>query len=176
MNFPYSESKLSATSGISRFDLKRLRKEHLKKGKDWVNRPKCGGILLSENAIKKLGESIPVLESLSRSTALDQCKPILSGGVESRHAATHVRSGGTNKADHSGSSAPPAQKLTVVRIPPNPRIVLAKDEDGEIQRVWVGRNQMFVPGDVLEVEPVPNDVGMWRFIGNMPRDKRRNRP
>lgn len=68
---------------------------------------------------------------------------------------------------------PSRVRLTVVKLPPNTRLVLARTSDGEERRVWVGSNENFVVGDVIEAEPYPGVKDVWRITSQMPKSRRR---
>jgi hypothetical protein len=145
--FPYSESLIGREIGVSRGTLRSWRGLHLEESLDWQ---KNGAeILLSEDGVKRVaklaGVSLPNLD-------LTHC---LAGQKKNGAVAT-------------------AKKMVVVPpMPINPRVVLAEDENGERSLVDVGRNGMFVFGDVIEVGPHPVQQGIWRHLGDIPRDRRR---
>ena len=65
------------------------------------------------------------------------------------------------------------KKMRVSQIPPNPRMVLAQDDDSDCHLVYVGNNTTFVVGDEIEVVPHSIQKGIWTHLGQPPRDRRR---
>ena len=65
------------------------------------------------------------------------------------------------------------RELGVVRIPANPRLVLANYEqlDGvqQLVRVWVGINRNFKPRMRLKARRGESENAPWRLVGKRPR-------
>jgi hypothetical protein len=63
-------------------------------------------------------------------------------------------------------------ELEVVRIPPNPKLVMACYETGgskQIVRVWVGINKNFVPRMRLRAQRGATENQPWKLVGRRPR-------
>jgi hypothetical protein len=64
------------------------------------------------------------------------------------------------------------RELEVVRIPLNPRLVLASLDEGgpkQVVRVWVGVNRNFRPRMRLRAKRGSGENALWRLIGKRPR-------
>jgi transposase-like protein len=142
--FPYSESLIGREIGVSRGTLRSWRGLHLEESLDWQ---KNGAeILLSEDGVKRVAKLAGV--SLPN--------------LDLTHCLAGQKKNGAMK------------KMTVVPpMPINPRVVLAEDDAGKRHLVDVGRNETFVFGDELEVGPHAVQQGIWRHLGDIPRDRRR---
>ena len=159
--FQYSESKIASACGVSRYDMVKLRKEYLRDGIDYRNLGRNGGVAYSDGAVKALTPHLPL-------SGLDLKE--VEVWDKKRFPVEIANPEGWVKIEPA-----PAAQLQVVRIPPNPRLVLAKDEKGEVYRVFVGRNMTFVIGDRLPVEPWEGNPGVYKHVGQIPRDRRRQR-
>ena len=63
-------------------------------------------------------------------------------------------------------------ELEVVRVPPNPRLVLGSyEKDGvkQVVKVWVGINRNFKPRMKLKAQRGEGENEPWRLIGKRPR-------
>jgi hypothetical protein len=64
------------------------------------------------------------------------------------------------------------RELEVLRIPLNPRLVLASLDEGgpkQVVRVWVGVNRNFRPRMRLRAKRGCGENALWRLIGKRPR-------
>jgi hypothetical protein len=68
-------------------------------------------------------------------------------------------------------------EVEVVRLPPNPRLVICRCVVGGFRcKVWVGRNSNFVPGMRFKVHKSAvetSSVTPWKYDGALPRRKGR---
>ena len=157
--FQYSEALFAQETGLSRVDAKFLRDRHLHENEHW--KKKGGEIALSASGVKWLWRRLrprPALFDLGR---------CVIGAANEKNGAAPILLG--------SPSHPIPRKMTVLAIPPNPMVVRATDEYGAEQLVYVGRNFNFTRGDKLDVAPHESQQGLWRFLGSLPRDKRRPR-
>jgi hypothetical protein len=161
--FTYSEAKLSDRLGISRADIKSFRDGQLRPALDW--KKLAGEVVLSAVGVKKLWRA---LESRPARFDLAAClisSPGQKDGVPvNGDSATEILLG--------SALMPIPAMMTVTRICPNQRLVLAQQTEGldrRTQPVWVGRNENFVMGMRIKCAPKPNAPGMWRFMGVLPQ-------
>jgi hypothetical protein len=148
--FKYSEARLAEAIGIDRDQL-RITRGLLKEGRDW--KKIRGEILLSEGSANYVLKAYDV-EKLE----LDQCLPLKEPVPEIVELNGH----------------PLRKKMRVVPPKPfNPRIVLAQDDEGNREIVWVGRNDNFCFNDEIEVEPHETQIGILQCVSEIPRDRRR---
>jgi hypothetical protein len=155
--FRFYESIIASELGVSRSDLKFWRDKRLKPGRDWK---KVGGeIALSLRGIRRVLHQRKVrdpLEILSR--------------IEKKSAGRN----GNNEIILVGSKTQPIPRhMTVVNVPPNPRVLMAEDEHGSRELIWVGRNATFAIGDKIEVAPHETQHGVWQLLSPIPQTKRR---
>jgi hypothetical protein len=69
-----------------------------------------------------------------------------------------------------------AVKVKVLRIPPNPRLVLCAYQDGGLERrvlMRVGKNANFVRGMELKALRPARESELWGYAGALPRFKGR---
>lgn len=153
--FHFSEARLAEQLGLSRDEVREVRQQKLARGVDWKN--VRGEILLTEAGVSRIADlnhlKQPNLESCRAVAREDQ-----SNGQGHRHPLRK-------------------QMIVVPRMPSNPRIVCAKerpeDPDEAVSLVWVGRNENFCFGDVIEVEPHETQTGVWQCVSEIPRNRRR---
>ncbi len=162
--FQYSEALFAEETGLSRGEAKYHRDQILKEGVDW--KKERGEVVLSASAIKRVWR---VLQGRPAPFELSRCLVSVIGH----------KNGADKKNDASillGSSARPIpRKMKVLMAALNPRVVRAVDQHGDNHLVWVGSNSNFVHGDLIDVVPHDTQPPFWRFIGPMPRDRRRVR-
>lgn len=147
--FLYSEKRLASALGIS-FDRSReIRDIHLQRDADWkkIRRE----ILLTEGGLRTVVR-VSMNTRFAAPPKLSDCLP--------------QKNGAPNGAK---------KKMRIVAIPMNPRMVLATESGGVHHLVYVGRNATFAFGDEIEVEPYPNQDGVWQLVSAIPRDRRRPR-
>jgi hypothetical protein len=157
--FRFYESIVAEELGVSRGDLKFWRDQRLKKDRDWK---KIGGeIALSLRGIRRVLHEHKVrdpLEALSR--------------IEKKAAGKNGN--GPNELILVGSKTHPVPRhMTIINVPMNPRVVLAVDEYGSRELIWVGRNSNFAIGDKIDVAPHETQEGIWQLLSALPLNKRR---
>jgi hypothetical protein len=159
--FQYRESSVAEQLGLSTADLKRSRDRHLVADSDW--KKMAGEICFSAAGLSKLWrlEQVPRPRTLDLSLCIRGSKK----GLVARNGSQPILAG--------SAALPIPRKFTITLIPPNPRTVLADDEHGLRQLVDVGNNATFVVGDEIEVAPHRSQLGIWRLLSSLPRDKRR---
>jgi hypothetical protein len=154
--FKFSEARLAEAIGIDR-DEARLSREllKLKEGRDW--KKIRGRVLLSEGSAKYVAQAYGVKE-----LDMELCLPAEEPDPPPEVVETNGQNGHWPK------------KMRVVPPKPfNPRIVLAQDDQGNREIVWVGRNDNFCFNDEIEVEPHETQTGILQCVSEMPRDRRR---
>jgi hypothetical protein len=151
--FKYSEARLAEVIGLEREKFRNIRRMALKEGRDW--KKFRGEVLLSEGTVNYIARAFGV-ESLD----LERCLPV----DDEQPPPEIVESNGH----------PQRKKMRVVPPKPfNPRIVIAEDEQGNREIVWVGRNDNFCFNDEIEVEPHETQTGILQCVSEIPRDRRR---
>lgn len=152
----YYEPRLADLLGLQREELQFVRDEILEKkaGADW--RREGREIVLSAAALQKVLEFLAKGSPDSNHDALDFTSALVADPEKKEVAATEP-------------SAPPAieEQLTVERLYPNPRLLLAKNKEGEMVRVRVPNNLNFrraMKLTALLVEP-----GVYQLKGRCPR-------
>jgi hypothetical protein len=146
--FEYSEALVADQLGLPRDAAKELREKNLRRGTHW--KKNNGDILLTETAVERIASLC-----LTKMPDLERCKPA------------------ARQEDGNGAH-PLRKKLRVVPpMPINPRLVYGQDDDGERHVVDVGRNGTFVYDDEIEVEPHPEQQGIFICVSPTPRDRRR---
>ena len=154
-----AERTLAADLGLSRETLLAWRTTELQEGRHWV---RVG------RDVRYLGEGVEAVRGLlqrdlakSAETALpqpqapDPTADTPSPAIELPAPALDPRS----------------DLLTVVSLPRNPRLVLARTLAGALVRVRVRSSEHFVPGMQLRAQQEAGDV--WCLIGRCPRWKGR---
>jgi hypothetical protein len=150
VDFTLPEPVVAKSLGISKGELRFLRKQHLKEDLDW--KKTSAGVAFSRSGVKNL------LSNIGR--------PEESHFIEDLLEKKGARPAGEKNLNGSTS-------MTISKLPPNPCVVLAVDDRQKLCTVWVGRNEKFVVGDKIEAEPHPKQPGFWRIVGPLPRDRRR---
>jgi hypothetical protein len=149
--FLYSEARAAKALGVNRDEIREIRELHLERNSDWR---KIGrDILLTEAGLLLL------IRFLVGARLYNSDLPRLSDCLPQKNGANGAR-----------------KKMRVVAVPINPRMVLANDsgDPGQEQHlVYVGRNATFAFGDEIEVEPVPEQKGIWQLTSEVPRNRRR---
>jgi hypothetical protein len=138
----FGEQRLADCLGVTRSALIEFRTSSLKK-KDWKKEGRQ--VALSESAVKS------VLASLG---------------------CPNVDVSSCAIGDNGQAPEPQLVDLTVHRIFPNPRLILAiVDDSGEIVRVMVPSNVNFQPRMKIKAWPPHNKVGpqLYRLHGRCPR-------
>lgn len=143
----YLEQKVADTLGLSRPEIQHIRKTVLKKKKDWTI----------------LGRSVVLTKD-----ALDRIMVYL------RHS-TNARIGEVDFADCQRAIVAPQKKespngfhqLTVLRIPPNPRVLSCTNDAGAIVVAQVQNNRNFRPKMTLAARLVR--PGVYQMEGRCPR-------
>lgn len=147
--FLYSEKRLALALGISFDRAREIRELHLQSDADWkkIRRE----ILLTEGGLRTVVR-VSMNTRFAAPPKLSDCLPQKNGAAN-----------GAKK------------KMRVVAIPMNPRMVLATESGPEQLLVYVGRNATFALDDEIEVEPFPEQKGVWQLVSAIPRDRRRPR-
>lgn len=83
----------------------------------------------------------------------------------------HALTDGFTDSLHKKNGGP--KKMRVSQIPPNPRMVLARDDESDRHLVYVGSNATLVVGDEIEVGPHSTQKGILQLLSTLPRDRRR---
>ena len=140
--------------GVEREEVRAFR-ETLKEGRDW--KKIRGQVMLSDGSATYVGKAYGVeldLEKLLSPALVEEPLPEVT--------------------ELNGQNGHWPKKMRVVPPKPfNPRIVLAQDDQGNREIVWVGRNENFCFNDEIEVEPHETQTGILQCVSEMPRDRRR---
>jgi len=77
----------------------------------------------------------------------------------------------SNSAIQGNGKKPPAEvvDLVIERVFPNPRLLLAKTEAGDLVRVAVPMNVNFLPHMKIRARPPIHEGGLYRLEGRVPR-------
>jgi hypothetical protein len=167
--FKYSEALLADRLQLSRTDLKFLRDRHLQRDSDW-KKVRHGEVLLSASGLKTIWKKI----GAGRRHTIELTEIVVGSEIVKKNgvAASDVDAGEVPIA-LGDVRMPIPRKMTVTAIPLNPMVVNAVDEHSTRVLVWVGRNANFVVGDTIDAAPHLTQPGLWRFLGTIPRDRRR---
>jgi hypothetical protein len=150
--FIYSEGRLAKILNCSRGDLRYLRDLHLVEGFDY-ERNAGEEILLSYDGLAKL---VKLMGAKVSEIDLGAC--------------VHVEKKTVGAAPEKNG----ALKMTITKIPFNPRMVLARFPNEEDEHlVDVGRNATFALGDLIEVADHEVASGVYQLLSPIPRDRRR---
>lgn len=151
--FVYLEKRLAEKLNLSLRDFRYVRREALKKRRDWTIEGRA--VVLTEKALARVIEFI-------RSTSGE---PLASDFSDCRLPSPAEKKNGAHDA------APPPdeelQELTVKRIYPNYRLLMATTQDGTDVRVSVMQNKNFRPRMTLKARPIGENH--FRMEGRCPR-------
>lgn len=167
----YSEKKFADKLGITRVEMRIIRKTVLTKKRDWTIAGR--DIVLSQAAISMVLEYLRNTSNAELPADFTDC---LSGLLPPLPPASRRRGQdpGTNDAGEKQTPPPAAQaaqELIVKRVYPNPRLLLALAPDGADVRVRVRNNQNFTPK--MKLLAVPIGDGLYQMQGRCPRYKGR---
>ena len=136
----YYEASIAERLGLTRNTLENYRARELKKKGDWK---KIGrAVALSEPALKKLLADLDASE-------LDCSGCLVSGNGE--------------------EPQPEVIELKVARVYPNPRLLLATTNAGELVRVSVQKNRNFRAGMTIKAKAPNGTLSIYRLVGRCPR-------
>ena len=134
------EQDVAKKIGVARAVLAEYRREHLQRDQDWrVTRKQ---VELSQGAIDKI------------STTLGAVQP---GEPEAHNTPAPP------------VAVPEVVELEVMRVYPNPRLLLAKDAAGELALVAVPKNKNFRPRMKIKARPPANGNTLYHLEGRCPR-------
>lgn len=155
----YYEARLADLLGLQRDELKFVRDEILEKkdglAADW--RLEGREIVLSADALQKVLAFLAKGSPDSNHDALDFSSAMVVN-PEKKEAAS---------AATASKTPPTIEELTVERLYPNPRLLLAKNKKGETVRVRVPNNVNFRRAMKLSAQLVAPDV--YQLKGRCPR-------
>lgn len=140
----YRERAIAQTLGLTRDEIRGLRRSLLKKEADWTKLERC--TVLTEGALAAILEHLHI--TTNRDLSETDFQPCLFTAVEKKSAA--------DEPDDDDDDPPPATaaasdlvQLTVVSLYKNRRLLRANDPAGELCDVRVRSNENFRPKMML---------------------------
>ena len=173
-----TEQKMAAEMGVNRSALKALREEHLLEEVDFKKEGR--EIVLTPVGQERLLEALAKLDVQAEADAKKNAAAGGLGGVRTaaqamggvlRGILAKTRETDAGAAKRGGVDADGRVVLRVVRVYPNPRILLAKNSVGDEVRVRVRNSKNFQPGMELYARLDEGDI--YNHEGRCPRFKGR---